>query len=299
MNAFKLQGRIFCVLAGLSSVASLWLPAADPQIELILVTVLIIGLGVPHGALDTIYAREVYGVSSGMTWVRFAVAYLLVAAMVVGLWAFSPTAFLIGFLLISIAHFSGDPEGECPGWVRLAQGGVVIFLPMIVHASAISDLFGLLIGTPAGPDLASALGWLAWPWLLLSTAAVGCLAYRRSSQAWELGAIMLLALVVPPLLAFTLFFCGMHSARHILRTARYAQTTSLGMLLGAALLPMVGVALLTAAAWVWMPDRTLSARLVQLIFVGLAALTVPHMALVEPVRVRGWIKEGGSKRDGA
>lgn len=293
MNVFQLQGRIFCAFAVLSALASRWLPAGDSQAELILVAVLIIGLGVPHGALDTIYAREVYGVSTPATWARFAAAYLFVAALVVGLWILAPAAFLSGFLLISISHFSGDPEGACPGWVRVAQGGMIIFLPMIAHAPAIGDLFGLLIGTPAGTVLAGALGWLAWPWLLMSATALGYLAWHHSSQAWELGAVMLLALVVPPLLAFALFFCGMHSARHILRTARYAQTTSLGFLLGAALLPMVGVALLTVAAWVWMPDRTLSARLVQIIFVGLAALTVPHMALVEPVRVRGWIKGPG------
>ena len=290
MTALQIQGRLFCALAALSALASRWLPAGDSQAEIILVTVLIIGLGVPHGALDTIYAREVYGVSTPLTWVRFAVAYLLLGALVVGLWILAPALFLAGFLLISIAHFSGDPEGACPGWVRVAQGGVIIFLPMLTHAPAISELFGLLIGVPAGPALAAALGWLAWPWLVLSMAAVGWLAWRRSALAWELGAIMLLALVLPPLLAFTLFFCGMHSARHILRTARYAQNTSLGFLWGAALLPMVGVGLLTAAAWLWLPDRTLSARLVQIIFVGLAALTVPHMALVEPVRVRGWIK---------
>jgi Brp/Blh family beta-carotene 15,15'-monooxygenase len=296
MKALQIQGRLFCAIAVSGALASRWLPSGDSQAELILVTVLIIGLGVPHGALDTIYAREVYGVSTPMTWVRFAAAYLLLGALVVGLWILAPAVFLAGFLLISIAHFSGDPEGACPGWVRVAQGGAIIFLPMITHAPAISELFGLLIGVPAGPALAGALSWLAWPWLILAATALGYLAWRRSAQAWELGAIMLLALWVPPLLAFTLFFCGMHSARHILRTARFAQNTSLRFLWGAALLPMVGVGLLTVAAWVWMPDQTLSARLVQIIFVGLAALTVPHMALVEPVRVRGWIKGPASPR---
>lgn len=290
MNALRLQGRIFSALAVLGTLATLWLPPWDPQAELILVAALIIGLGVPHGALDTIYAREVYGVATWGTWARFAAAYLLAAALVVGLWTLSPMMFLAGFLLISIAHFSGDPEGACPWWVRLAQGGAIIFLPMVLHGAAIGDLFGLLIGLPGGADLAAALGWLAWPWLAMSTVALGYLAIRRSSQALELGAILLLALLAPPLIAFTLFFCGMHSARHILRTARYAQTTSPRILWGAALLPIIGVGMLAVVAWQLIPEGSLSARLVQLVFVGLAALTVPHMALVEPVRVRGWIK---------
>ena len=290
MNAFQLQGRIFCATSVLGALAAHWWPVGASQAELVLVAVLIIGLGVPHGALDTIYAREAYGLSTPTMWIRFAGAYMLVAALVVGLWILSPAVFLAGFLFIAIGHFSGDPEGACPGWVRAAQGGVIVFLPMVNHAPAVGDLFGLLIGFPAGPFLAGAVGWLALPWLLLSTVAAGYLAWRRSPQAWELGAIMLLALFVPPLLAFTVFFCGMHSARHILRTARYAQTTSLSFLWGAALLPMGGVVVLSAAAWVWLPERTLNARLVQIIFVGLAALTVPHMVLVEPVRVRGWLK---------
>lgn len=295
MNACQLQGRIFCATVGLSVLASLWMPAWDPQAQIVMVTALIIGLGIPHGALDTIYAREVYGISTTVSWVRFAAAYTTAASLVIGFWILSPAAFLVGFLLISIAHFSGDPEGKCPWWVRLAQGGMIIFLPIITHAEDISDLFGLLIGTPAGPALAGALGLLAKPWLLLGVISAGYLAWRRSSQIWEFGAIMLLALMLHPLLSFTLFFCGMHSARHILRTARYAQTTSLSFLLGAALLPMVGVGLLFAVVWVWIPEHALSARLVQIIFVGLAALTVPHMALVEPVRMRGWIKGPGRR----
>jgi hypothetical protein len=36
--------------------------------------------------------------------------------------------------------------------------------------------------------------------------------------AVELGAVGVLAIVAPPLIAFVVFFCGMHSARHILRS---------------------------------------------------------------------------------
>jgi len=84
----------------------------------------------------------------------------------------------------------------------------------------------------------------------------------------------------------------MHSARHIVRTWHYVgagagQAARLGR---AALLPTFGTLVLGAAvAYCWRA-QPLEAGLIQWLFVGLAALTVPHMALVEPVRWRGWVR---------
>jgi Brp/Blh family beta-carotene 15,15'-monooxygenase len=290
MSALKIQGGIFSACALLCAATSAALPKWDPQAELILVTVLIIALGVPHGALDTVFGKERFGLTSLGAWLRFTALYLLLAATVVGLWYYAPGIFLAAFLLISIAHFSGDPEGDFPWWARIAQGGVVVFLPMLLHSEAIANLFALLIGSLASQALLTIMGYLAWPWLAVSLLAVAYLTRRSLSQCLELGSLIVLAVVAPPLIAFTLFFCGMHSARHILRTTRYAQNTSFSFLCAAALFPMLGVAGLTLVAWWFSADYPIDSRLIQIVFVGLAALTVPHMVLVEPVRARGWIK---------
>lgn len=290
MSALKIQGRIFSVCALLCAAASSGLPKWDTKAELILVTALIIALGVPHGALDTVFGKERFGLTSLGAWLRFTALYLLLVIAVIGLWYYVPGVFLASFLLISIAHFSGDPEGNFPWWIRITQGGVIVFLPMLLHPEAIADLFALLIGPVASQTLLSIMAYLAWPWLAVSLLAVAYLTQHSLLQCIELGSLVILAVVAPPLIAFTLFFCGMHSARHILRTTRYAQNTSFNFLWAAALLPMLGVAGLTLVAWWLSADHPIDSRLVQIIFVGLAALTVPHMVLVEPVRARGWIK---------
>ena len=83
------------------------------------------------------------------------------------------------------------------------------------------------------------------------------------------------------------FFCGTHSARHIIRTIDYLDRSSLGLILGAALLPMLGGLVASADASHLLSGTSLDARDIQLVFVGLASLTAPHMAPVEHVRLSG------------
>ena len=291
MNALRVQGIVFSAGALLVALGTLALGRLSPQLELIVVAVLIMVLGVPHGALDTIFAKQLYGIRTLSGWLQFSLLYLLLAALVVGLWLWQPGLFLLGFLAISAAHFSGDPLQGVPWPARLFYGGSVILLPTIGHAQEIGRLFGLLVGDATAAPLVPWLRWLAWPWLVgLALASL----WQTRHDFWtalEMAAAGILAIVAPPLVSFVVFFCGMHSARHILRTMNFSGRSSWRYVAGAALLPMAGVLAGSTLAWVFLRDTALDARVVQVVFVGLAALTVPHMVLVERVRLSGWIRE--------
>lgn len=289
MNLIRIQGVLFGVISIICLLASLFLPALDKQTELILVAALIIILGVPHGALDTLFARELYGVNSATAWIKFSVIYLMMAALVVVLWYMAPLLFLVGFIGISIAHFSGDPDGETGWLIRLIYGGAIIFIPVLKHPQEIADVFSLLVGEKSSQALMPWMSGLALPWLLALSGVVLYLIVKKSLLSFEFLCLGLIAYFVSPLISFTVFFCGMHSARHIIRTAAFAKYSQPVLLLGAMLLPMLGVIALSAVSWFMLKNQTLDGRVVQIVFVGLAALTVPHMALVEQVRVKGWI----------
>ena len=292
MNPLRLQGGIFILLALAAAGLAAWAPAWDRQTELLIVGSLILVLGVPHGALDTLFARELYGIRTAGAWLRFGTLYLLLAAAVVGLWFLAPGLFLVAFLAISAAHFSGDPDGDVAWWVRLVYGGAIIFIPALSDPDAVAGLFGLLVGDAASGQLMPWIIAAGWPWLAALVAAVGYLAWRRSPLSLELAALGIVAYFASPLISFTVFFCAMHSARHIIRTAKFSGQSSPVLLIAAASLPMLGVAGLAAGAWYLLAEHDLDERMIQIIFVGLAALTVPHMALVERIRLRGWMSKG-------
>jgi beta-carotene 15,15'-dioxygenase len=290
MKAQRTQGLVFSLVALVLAAVSLVLGRFDERVELIVVASLIVVLGVPHGALDTLFARRLYGISTLGGWLRFGLIYLLLSGLVVGLWFFQPALFLIGFLIISAAHFSGDPTAGTPWPTRIIYGGAIIILPSLLHAADIARLFALLAGEESAAIIGPWLSLLVWPWVVGLVLA----SLQRVRSDWltavELGAVGVLAIAAPPLISFVVFFCGMHSARHILRSVDYSGRPSLYRLLAAALLPMLGVLGGSALAWYFLREISLDAKIIQLVFVGLAALTVPHMALVEQVRLSGWKK---------
>ena len=287
--SIRFQGLAFSALAWLSVAATLWSPQIDVQTQLVLLSPIILVLGVPHGALDIVFVRQLVDIRSTAGWCLFTTAYLSAAASVVVLWWLSPGLFLAAFLLISVFHFSGDPNGETPAIVRTLYGGAVILCPLVLHVSDVTRLFTFLAGLPAAQTIVAALEWAAWPWLGAIGLAATAGLKRVPARSVELLSVTALLTFLPPLIGFTIFFCGMHSARHVLRTRDYSGARTIRNLLRSSVWPMLATVVGGALVWWIFDGRPLDMRLAQLLFVGLAALTVPHMIVVERVRFTGWV----------
>ncbi len=280
MTASLLQSAVFVLLAIMSPM----FPLADRKWEMIVLGSLVVLLGIPHGALDTIYGRNQFKIAGARDWALFAIGYMIPVVLVVLVWKASPAVFLYCFLAISIIHFSGDPAAGTPIFARLLYGGAIVFLPLILHAAEVTELFSALVGIDAAAQTVNVFRPLAWPWLIGLMAASLMLFWRNRLSALEFSSLAFLATVSTPLLAFTVYFCAMHSARHIMRSYRLAGSPALGSFFKAALLPMLAVLVFGSLGIQLLDGISLETRFIRILFVTLAALTVPHMALVERFR---------------
>ena len=123
---------------------------------------------------------------------------------------------------------------------------------------------------------------------------VGAALYQFKSDVYvavEMLAVAVLALLVPPLVSFTLYFCFMHSVRHIFRSVQITKQFSAAYHVKMVVLPMAGVFFAVLISWFLLKDQSIDQRIIQIVFLGLAALTVPHMVIIERMkwdsRVRG------------
>ena len=255
------------------------------QQALVLVLALAVAVtGLPHGALDPWVAWRIGLWRGRWGFVAFNVAYVGLAALVVMAWQLAPGLSLVVFLAISAWHFAGDWRQDLPGWARALAGLALLALPAWRWPGDVDASFALL----AGADGSVIASWLrvASPWLAAGMAAVALLAQRRSrATAIELAAVAALALLLPPLVYFVVYFCALHSLRHLRIAVGEADASSRGPIAGVALLYTVLTLVLAALVWPWLAAagtlvHTADAELLKLVFIGLAALTLPHMLVV-------------------
>ena len=125
---------------------------------------------------------------------------------------------------------------------------------------------------------------------------------RRPTDALEILLATALALVAPPLIFFALYFCALHSARHLRHGfAEERGSGRLAVLITVAytVIPIVAVGILTAVfVGDFAPGGSLAdGWIIRLVFIGLAALTVPHMMVIAVGELRARRQSASRRAD--
>ena len=249
----------------------------------------VVFIGLPHGAMDGAVAVHFGWMGRPAKVAAFLLAYVGLAALVVAAWVVAPALSFIVFLAISTYHFGrGDATSSIVGRgavESIARGGLVIGGISQFHRAEANDVFLTIVG-------ADTTGvWLFLDGLLVLTAAciIETLLFKPSEErttfAFELSILSLLFATVPPLVGFAVYFCFVPSFRHFssmrsvlqstVSSLRITQTTVVFSLLTWAF-GLVVLAQQSASIGV-------EPALLEVVFIGLAALTVPHMLLVDGV----------------
>lgn len=272
-----------------------FVPSVPLVAQLTILALAVAIFGLPHGALDL---ALVQGASSGSVTalVGAAVLYLIASGFVLIAWLSAPVAALFVFLAIAVIHFGlGDTEdlhGPQRAVEIVARGGFAAIAPLVFHPQITRELFALLVRPAFATRLDAALAVLTtpatWSWIACLLVALLWRAIQRD-PGWmaaiaELFLTTAIFAVFHPLAAFLLYFCFVHSVRHIadLGAARFPDSAPRARrwLMLESLPFTIATVFLGAIAWFALARSvTFDEAMMRTIFWGLSAVTVPHMIL--------------------
>lgn len=288
LHYINLQSKVFLLvsLIALCIASVLANNANTPNILFLIVMIAI--FGVPHGALDTLFAQQAFELNNIRRWLKFVVIYLMLSLLVFMFWVLFPTIFFIGFLAFSALHFADDISNIRPSVLSILYGINIILLPSVLQKNHLITLYGYLI------EQADALVLLKFmqPFAIFVVSITLIILFLKKNQIEQhhkidVVSVSGLMLFIHPLLAFTIYFCFMHSARHIIRSRFYFTDQSGQKFLLMLLLPTCVVLSFCIFTFFNMPANEFGSNLVKLTFVTLATLTFPHAFLLNKV---GFIK---------
>jgi Brp/Blh family beta-carotene 15,15'-monooxygenase len=186
-----------------------------------------------------------------------------------------PNTFFIVFLILSALHFSDDLNLSDFAVLKLSYGTAIISFPSLLFSHELINLYAMIIQIDTATSIVKASQFISMP------AGIVMAFYLLNQKIdvrnkLELLCTCALFLLLNPILAFGVYFCVMHSARHLIRSRFFLRQFTRQAFLNALIFPTIAVILMGLIIWWLGPKKPLEVDMIRIIFVGLAALTVPH-----------------------
>tara|TARA_Y100001970_G_scaffold26745_1_gene32336 strand:+ start:215 stop:1012 length:798 start_codon:yes stop_codon:yes gene_type:complete len=247
--------------------------------------ILIILVGLPHGALDGAVSLCLEINNSLRNIIIFISVYILIAFIVVILWLNFSELALIFFLIISIMHFGiGDLEWES-GFSKYILGffigGLVVVGTSLLNRDDVNNIFLYL--SERTDMVWYFIEYSSYLWILSVPYFINKIDKFSTQFLIKIFFIFIFVVFLPPLLAFSFYFCFIHTINHFGRIVPQLKNKMTNKKIFYTFL------LFTLSSWLigfivyelFKDSFDFVELTYKILFIGLAALTVPHMILID------------------
>jgi len=260
---------------------------------------LILTIGVSHGSLDHVKGKKLFNILNIKKISIFYFLYTLIAISVIIIWIIIPSISLMIFLLVASFHFGKEDTqfliSENSYFNQLLfflKGLLIILAPMFFHFNETITIFKFLLVD--NEIFYSTLEFIEVNKILpigiiLSTLSCVYLFLRKFEIKkfvifLDFFSILILNYYLSPLVAFTIYFCFLHSIRHSITLIYEIDKNDFknGLkVFGKKVLPLTILTAIFCLIGLYLLNNKydFNSSILKIIFIGLASLTIPHILL--------------------
>ena len=260
---------------------------------------LILSIGISHGSLDNIKGKKLFKIFEITNFSIFYLSYIMIAITIIILWIILPVLSLIIFLVVASYHFGKEDtqfliieNSYFNRLLFLIKGSLIILAPMYFHFDETISIFKFLLVENENfyeyLNLIENYKILLYGILLVTFANILLFTknyeFKKFTIFLDYFSILIINYYFSPLIAFTLYFCFLHSIRHSITLMLELDKTDLNkgfILFIKKALPLTVLIIVFCLIALYFLNNSYSfnSSILKIIFIGLASLTFPHILL--------------------
>ena len=271
----------------------------DFTISPLICLLLILTIGISHGSLDNVKGAKLFQIFGIKNISIFYLSYILIAITVIILWLIIPVFSLVIFLIVASYHFGKEDtqfliieKSMFNQLLFLIKGSLIILAPMYFHFDETVDIFKLLLLD--NELFYKFLNFIETNKILLFGIFLATLSnivlftqnfeFKKFTIFFDYFSILIINYYFSPLIAFTFYFCFLHSIRHGISLMLELNDNDLNkgfrLFIKKALPLTILTALLCLSGLYFLNNSySFNSSILKIIFIGLASLTFPHILL--------------------
>ena len=251
----------------------------------------IIWPGIAHGSLDILTATRKKLIMDSFTKFIFLILYLMIPLVFFFIWQIYPNYVFTVFLILSLMHFGISDKLKSKNLMVaneiLLRSFIIISLPIVLHNEQTLKIFYFLnISEDYGFFLTEVFQYLVYtiiPLLILYTS--NSLIKKEYGHLIDIITLLFCFFYFEPLLSFLIYFCFLHSVRHLVNEKKLLKLTNKKLLLNTIPMTLIVLSLLVFLIFIYFYiPNSIKALFINNVITSLFCLTISHVLLINFIK---------------